>query len=137
MSAAQEFIEQYGRAFAHADVDALVECFAFPVQVVSVAEDRASVSMAGPGDWQGVLEGLLGAYKRLRVADVVPLAVEVSEPIDAVAVVRVHWALQRENGGPVYEFTALYTLARQDDRLSIVAIAHDELPKLQAALRAP
>ena len=55
----------------------------------------------------------------------------------AVAVVRVHWALEREDGGPVYEFTALYTLARRDDRLSIIAIAHDELPKLQAALRAP
>ena len=81
MSAAQEFIEQYRSAFAHADVDALVECFAFPVQVVSVAEDRAFLSVAGPEDWPGVLEGLLGAYERLRASDVVPLAVEVSEPM--------------------------------------------------------
>jgi hypothetical protein len=95
VSAAQEFIEQYRRAFAHAGVDALVECFAFPVQVVGVAEDRASVSAARLGTGLAS-SGLLGAYERLHVADVVPLAVEVREPIDAVAVVRVHWALKRE-----------------------------------------
>ncbi len=130
-------MERYRSAFAHADINALVDCFDFPVQVVSVAEDRAFVSVASRQDWPGVLERLLGAYERLRVADVVRLGLEVSEPMDAVAVVCVHWALQREDGAPVYDFTAVYTLARRDDRIAIVTIAHDELPKLQAALRAP
>ena len=130
-------MERYRSAFAHADADALVDCFDFPVQVVSVEGDRASVSVSGRHDWPGVLDRLLGAYGRLRVADVIPLALEVSEPMDAIAIVRVHWALQREGGGTVYDFTAVYTLARRNDRLAIVAIAHDELPKLQGALRAP
>ncbi len=44
------------------------------------------------------------------------------------------WALQREDGEAVYDFTAVYTLARLDNGLRIVAAAHDELPKLQVAL---
>lgn len=90
--------------------------------------------MRGPAV-AGTLERLLGAYKRLAVTNCVPLAVEISEPIGAVSVVRVHWALLREDRGPVYDFNALYTLVRADGGLRIAAIAHDELPKLQAALQ--
>lgn len=137
MTATQKFMEHYRSAFARADADALVECFDYPVQVVSVAGDRASVSVAGRDDWPQVIAGLLGAYERLGVVEVLPQALEVDEPMVAVAVVRVHWALQREDGDAVYDFTAVYTLARLDNGLRIVAIAHDELPKLQAALHAP
>lgn len=66
---------------------------------------------------------MLGAYKRLGVTDCVPLAVEITEPMDAVALMRVHWALQRTDREPVYNFTAVYTLA------------YDELPKMQATLQ--
>ena len=49
---------------------------------------------------------------------------------------RVHWALQRANGDPIYDFTAVYSLARTEGRYRIVAIAHDELLKLRAAMGA-
>jgi hypothetical protein len=107
------------------------------MQVLSVTDGDASSSVAHAEGWPGVLEGLLGAYKRLGVADCVPLAVEITELMDAVAVARVHWALQREDREPVYDFTAVYTLARIQGRFRIVAIAHDELEKMQAAGRRP
>jgi len=74
------------------------------MQVLSVTDGDASSSVAHAEGWPGVLEGLLGAYKRLGVADCVPLAVEITELMDAVAVARVHWALQREDREPVYDF---------------------------------
>jgi len=40
---------------------------------------------------------------------------------------------KRVNGGELYEFTAVYTLARLGDDLKIIAIAHDELAKIRAA----
>lgn len=88
------------------------------MQVLSVTDGDASSSVAHAEGWPGVLEGLLGAYKRLGVADCVPLAVEITELMDAVAVARVHWALQREDREPVYDFTAVYTLARIQGRFS-------------------
>lgn len=137
MSAPQELMEQYRTAFMHADLSALVDCFAFPLQVVTVTAGEASSSVAYGEEWPGVLERLLVAYKRLGVKDCVPLAVEITEPMDAVAVVRMQWALQREDREAVYDFTAVYTLALAASRLRIVALAHDELPKMRAALQGP
>ena len=137
MSAPQEFMEQYRTAFMQADLSALIDCFAFPLQVVSATDGEASSSVAYAEEWRGVLERLLSAYKRLGVTDCVPLTVEITEPMDAVAVMRVHWALQRADREPVYDFTAVYTLALASGRLRIVALAHDELPKMRAALKAP
>lgn len=137
MSAPQQLMEQYRAAFMRADVRALVDCFTFPLQVVTVTDGEASPSVADGEEWPGVIDSLLGAYKRLGVTDCVPLATEIIEPIDAVAVVRVNWALLREDSEPVYDFTAVYTLAQVAGRLRIVALAHDELPKMRAALQAP
>lgn len=137
MSAPPEFLKLYRAAFTQADLSALVDCFVFPLQVVSVADGEASSSVAYVEEWPGVLERLLGAYKRLGVTDCVPLAVEITDPMDAVAVMRVHWALQRAGREPVYDFIAVYTLAFAAGRLRIVALAHDELPKMRAALQEP
>ena len=136
MSAPRELIEQYRSAFASADVEALLDCFNFPLQVVSITTDQASVSIARTEDWPHVLDELLSGYERLGVAEAVPLSLEVTEPIEDVAFVRVHWALQHANGDPIYDFKAVYTLARTGGRYRIVAIAHDELPKLRAAMGA-
>ncbi|MDQ4071389.1 MAG: hypothetical protein M3088_00740 [Actinomycetota bacterium] len=51
-----------------------------------------------------------------------------------VASGRVHWELRREDGSTIYAFTAIYTLARVGTAWRIAAIAHDEVPKPQAAL---
>ena len=92
-----------------------------------------SVSVAHSQDWPEVISGLLDFYRRLEVADAVVLALEISEHLDAVAVIRVHWRLQRVDGVGLYDFTAVYTLARLGDDLKIIAIAHDELAKIRAA----
>ena len=129
-------MEQYRSAFTGGDVDALLDCFGFPLQVVTITKDQVSVSSAGTEDWPHVLKELLNTYQRLSVAEPVPLSLEVTEPIAGVAFVGVHWALQRANGDRVYDFKAVYTLARTDSRYRIVAIAHDELPKLRTAIGA-
>lgn len=137
MSAPQELMEQYRAAFVRADVRALVDCFTLPLQVLTITDGAASSSVAYDEEWPGVLDRLLGAYKRLGVTDCIPLGVEITEPMDGMAVVRVHWTLQRADREQVYDFTAVYTLALITGRLRIVALAHDELPKMRAALRAP
>jgi hypothetical protein len=137
VSAPRELIARYRSAFVRGDVETLVDCFQFPLQVVTVEGGQVSVSIGHSEDWPRVLEGLLGAYKRLGVHDAVVRALEVSEPIEALAVVRARWSLQRQDGVPVYDFTAVYTLARAERGFRIVAIAHDELPKLRAATGAP
>lgn len=136
MSAPLELLERYRRGFVSGDVGALVACFTFPLQVVSVGAAEAPITIVQADQWPGVLQGLLGAYRRLGVTDCVRVAVQVTQPMEAVAIVGVQWELRRGAGEPVYDFTAVYTLVLTQGCLQIAAIAHDELPKMQAALQA-
>lgn len=136
MSEVGELMREYRRAFTSADTTALLDCFAFPLQVVSVAGDEPQIMVADGDDWRQVLDRLLASYQRLEVVDAVPLALEVREPMAGLALATVHWALRREGGVPLYTFWAHYTLSPRDGRLRIVALAHDELPKLRDALSA-
>ena len=133
MVPASQLIEDYRSAFLRADLTALVNCFDFPLQVASVDGDHVSVTIAGSQEWPEVLKGLLELYQRLGVADAAMLAVDISQPLDPVAIVRVHWDLQRADGTSVYDFTAVYTLVRMNGTRKIIAVAHDELPKIRAA----
>ncbi len=127
---AQQVLEEYRNAFRRGDLSALVNCYGFPLQVASVTGDEVSVTVAGSEDWPGVLQGVLDLYRRLDVAEAVMLAVEISQPLDPVAIIRVHWRLERPDGSSVYDFTAVYTLAQVAGSLKIIAIAHDELSRM-------
>ena len=127
---AQQLLDDYRSAFLRGDVDALVNCFAFPLQVANVTGDEVSVTVAGSENWPEVLRGLLDLYQRLEVADAVMLAVEISQPLEPVAIIRVHWRLERVDGSSVYDFTAVYTLAQVAGRLKIIAVAHDERSRM-------
>jgi hypothetical protein len=127
---AQQLLDDYRSAFLRADLDALANCFVFPLQVASVTGDEVTVTVANGKDWPAVLRGLLDLYRRLEVADAVILAVEISQPLDLVDIIRVHWRLERADGSSVYDFTAVYTLARVAGTPKIIAIAHDERSRM-------
>jgi hypothetical protein len=135
MGTPQELIEQYRDAFSRSDLDALVEFFGFPLQVVSVTE-AAAVSVVQRTDWTVVLERLLDTYRRLGVVTAVPLALDVNQPMEAVAFVQVQWELKGQDDRTIYDFAAVYTLMRTEGQLRIVSVAHNELPKLRAAMNA-
>ncbi len=131
---AHSFFKLYAEAFTRYDALGLAELFAFPLQVVSIAETPTAIAIPSRDAWLPVLDGLLGSYRRLGVADSVPLELEVSELTARACSVRVHWELQRKDGSGIYDFAAIYTLAQVGDAWRAFAIAHDELPKLAAAL---
>jgi hypothetical protein len=114
----------------------LAELFAHPLLVVSARDDTATVSVSDANQWAGVLDGLLDVYRSLGVADAEPLDVRVTELTPTVASVHIHWRLRRADGDAIYDFTAVYTLAHVGERHHVVAIAHDELGKMEAAMGA-
>jgi len=134
VSALHAFFAVYRATFAHLDRDALMELFAFPVQVVSATDDAAAISVSQRDEWAAVVDGLLGAYRSLGVVDAKPLGLEVMDVAPQVSSARVHWRLRRQDGSTVYDFTAIYTVIKTGGSCRIAAIAHDELPKLRAAM---
>ena len=137
MSSIDDFFDEYRATFARYDADALAALFAFPFQAVGSLDDGATITAAENLDgWRPVLEGLLGMYRTLGVAGGEPLELDATELTPQTGSARVHWQLRREDGSTIYEFTAVYTLARVDGAWRVAGIVHDELPKLQAALAA-
>jgi hypothetical protein len=53
---------------------------------------------------------------------------------DGLYVACVGWTLLRTDNLPVYDFEASYTLVASHGGLRISAIAHNEVPRLRAAL---
>ena len=131
---AEAFFETYRAAFARYDVAALAELFTFPLQVVGDADEVIPISIASHDEWVSVLDGLFGAYRKLGVANGEPLELATTELTPRVASTRVRWRLQREDSSAIYDFTAVYTVAAVGGQWRVAAIAHDELPKLTAAL---
>ena len=134
MTDVRAFFDDYRQVFAAFDGDALLTRFAFPMHVVSATDDGASVFSATAEDWPAVLAGLFDAYRSLGVVEARPIQMDVTELTGNVATAHVHWELCREDGSVVYAFTGIYTLVVADGTRRITAIAHDELPKLGAAM---
>ena len=132
--AATAFIDGYRRTFESFDVDAICGIFAFPVQVVGDAGDVSVVVVPDSDAWRPQIERIVGAYRLLGVASSAVESLAVTEVTPKIAHATVRWGLRDGAGGTVYAFTASYTLAETADGPRIVAIAHDESPKLATAV---
>lgn len=134
MDRALEFMQQYRAAFVRGDVDELLGFYEFPLQLVDVGNQPASVSVVDALGWRATLGRLVHAYRRLAVSDASTGTFEVTEPLPGVAAVRAQWVLRGAEGSLLYDFAAAYGLVEFVHGLRIVSIVHDEVPRLRAAL---
>lgn len=131
---ALDFMERYRAAFVRGDVDELLEFYEFPLQLVDVGNRPASVSVVDAAGWRVTVGRLVRAYQRLGVADTSSGTFEATEPLAGVAAVRAAWVLRDADEHRIYDFTAAYSLVDLAHGLRIVAITHDEVPKLRTSL---
>jgi hypothetical protein len=131
---AKAFIDRYRRTFERFDLDAITACYAFPVLVVGQADGVTTTSVPTADAWRPQVERIVGAYRLLRVAGATVAALDVALVTPGIAHATVTWSLHTASGDPVYDFTASYTLADLAEGTRIVAIAHDETPRLLAAV---
>lgn len=130
----EDFLARYAAAFASGEPATVATFFADPVHVVGETGGDPDVTCVERDDWLRILDRLVGAYRRLGVVRAELRSLEVSRLGDGVQVPAVAWALAREDGSPIYDFEATYTLVASLDGPRITAIAHNETPKLMAAL---
>jgi hypothetical protein len=133
-STVQRFLDAYRLVFEAFDVPAIVDTFAFPCQIASEAGEATVTVVPSPEAWIPQIERLVGTYQAIgvRTAELVELRSIELGPRLAVAGVR--WRLVAGDGTQLYEFDAAYTLVDRGAGLRIVAIAHNELPKLSGLL---
>ena len=127
-------MDGYRRTFEAFDVDAICGAFAFPMQVVGDAAEVGVVVAPTLETWRPQVERIVGAYRLLGVTSSAVESLDVTEVTPRIAHATVRWGLKDAAGGAIYAFTASYTVAETADGPRIVAIAHDESPRLAAAV---
>lgn len=132
--AAEEFIEDYRATFETMDAAAIARKFTFPCHVVAQADGVSVTSVPDETAWTAVIERIVGAYQVIGVASASVESLRVVEVTPGIAHAVVRWGLRDAAEGAVYAFSASYLLVDAGGVVRIAGVAHDEGPKLQAAV---
>jgi len=128
------FFTTYCSAFIRQDAPAIARHFAEIIHVASETGDDVSVHVATAAEWRKTIDHLLEMYRAIDVgwAEATALTTEAISP--RLVHARLRWSLQDRARRPLYEFDALYTLARHTETFRIIAIAHNEIPRYRRCL---
>jgi hypothetical protein len=66
-------------------------------------------------------------YRAIDFGNAAALSLATDPLSSRLVQVRIRWALRNKAGAPLYEFDAMYTLARHSDIFRITAVAHNEM----------
>jgi hypothetical protein len=123
------FFTTYCTAFIRRDAPAIARHFADQVHVASETGKSVSVQIQTGDEWRKTIDHLLELYRAINVASAEVKEMSVHPVSSRLVQASLHWALQDGNGARLYEFDALYTLARHSETFRIIAIAHNEIPQ--------
>ncbi|MEO8910144.1 MAG: hypothetical protein ABI408_07950 [Gemmatimonadaceae bacterium] len=121
------FFTEYCTAFIRQDGAAIAKHFAELVHTTSDTGKDVRVHVSTGDEVRKTIDHLLGLYRAIDfgTAEAIGLA---TDPLSSRLVqVRIRWALRNKSGALLYEFDAMYTLARHADIFRITAVAHNEM----------
>jgi hypothetical protein len=133
-SKVQEFLDAYCSAFEAFDVAAVADLFSYPCQIAGGEPEVTVTTLANRDVWLPQIERLLAAYRAIGVHSAEVRELRAVELTPRLAQAAVRWALLDQEREAIYDFDACYTLADFGQGMRITAIAHNETPRLRAAI---
>ena len=130
----QEFLDAYRAAFEAFHAAAIADLFSYPCHITSGEPELAVATIPDREAWIPQVERLVAAYRAIGVRSAKVLKLQVVELTPRLAQAGVHWGLRDQEGKAIYDFDASYTLADFGQGMRIKAIAHNETPRLRAAI---
>jgi len=128
------FFTKYCAAYIRQDATAICKHYADLVHISSDTGERVTVHVATNEEMLKTIAHLLEGYRTIGFATAEALAVATDEMTSRLVQARVLWLLRDKAGEPIYEFDAMYTLARHTEIFRITALAHNEIPQYRRAL---
>jgi hypothetical protein len=128
------FFTSYCTAFIRQDAPAIAKNFADLVQVTSDVGDDVNVEVATAAEWRKTIDRLLDMYRAIDVGSLEATGLATDALSPRLVQARLRWALSDRSARPLYEFDAMYTLARHTEKFRIIAIAHNEIPEYRRCL---
>ena len=123
------FFTTYCTAFIRRDAPAIAKHFADQVSVASDTGKTVCVQVEDRDKWRKTIDNLLEMYRAINFGSAEVTAMSIHPISSRLVQASLNWALRDGDGSPLYEFDALYTLARHSETFRIVAIAHNEIPQ--------
>ena len=121
------FFTSYCTAFIRQDAPAIAKHFADSVHVASDTGADVSVHVANPVEWRKTIDRILAMYRAIDVGSLEATGLATDALSPRLVQARLRWALSDQAARPLYEFDAMYTLARHTETFRITAIAHNEI----------
>ena len=128
------FFTSYCTAFIRQDAPAIAKHFGDLVHVTSDGGDDVNVQVATAAEWRKTIDRLLDMYRAIEVGSVEATGLATDALSPRLVQARLRWALTDRSARPLYEFDAMYTLARHTEKFRIIAIAHNEMPEYRRCL---
>jgi len=128
------FFTSYCTAFIRQDAPAIAKHFADVVHIASDTGDEVSVHVATAAEWRKTIDRLLDMYRAIDVGSVEATGLATDALSSRLVQARLRWELHDRAVRPLYEFDAMYTLARHTETFRITAIAHNEIPQYRSCL---
>ncbi|HEX2693400.1 MAG TPA: hypothetical protein VHL12_05000 [Gemmatimonadaceae bacterium] len=123
------FFTTYATAYIRQDVPAICKHFADLVHISGDNGDRVTVHVETNAEMSKSIGHLMEMYRAIDFGSAEVLALATDEMSSRLVQARLRWLLRDKAGKPLYEFDAMYTLARHTELFRITALAHNELPE--------
>jgi hypothetical protein len=128
------FFTTYVTAYIRQDVPAICKHFADLVHISGDNGDRVTVHVETNAEMSKTMGHLMEMYRAINFGSAEVLALGTDEMSPRLVQARLRWLLRDKAGKPLYEFDAMYTLARHTELFRITALAHNEIPEYRRYL---
>ncbi len=128
------FFTSYCTAFIRQDAPAIAKHFAEVVHVASDTGKDVRVHVESAVEWRKAIVRILERYRAIGVGSIEATALATDALSPRLVQARLRWALSDKAARPLYEFDAMYTIARHTDIFRITGVAHNEIPEYRRCL---
>lgn len=132
-----EFLAGYSKAFEAYDTQAIVDHYVFPCTIVGDAETLAPLTFKGPEPLSDGVDYILSLHRQIGVTKGQPLLLDITELSPRLAGMMIRTRFRDAHGKALYDFQGFYSLTRTETGFRIVAISHNQLPRLLACAGRP
>ena len=132
VSGVMEFLASYRAAFESYDTDTILDHYVFPCTIISDAEKVTPSLLRTREELRAGVDYVLSLHRQIGCRSGQLLALDITDLSPRLTGMMIRSRMRGENERPLYEFQGFYSLARTDAGCRILAISHNQIPRLLA-----
>lgn len=132
VSCVMEFLGSYRKAFENYDTDTILDHYVFPCTIIRDTETIAPSFLRTRGELRAGVDYVLSLHRQIGYKSGQLLHLDITELSPRLTGLMIRSRMRDENQKALYEFQGFYTLARTDAGCRIMAISHNQIPRLLA-----